>query len=88
MHIQTTHWRKRKRGLGDDVSDRGAPARPSLTNNIDKRLFGGYKRSKTTASTPAVVSTPEDEMSELVHFILDHEEAFQRLVAPCIHHIS
>jgi hypothetical protein len=88
MHIQANQSRKRKRGLSDDVSDRGTPALPSLTNNLNKRVFGGYKRSKATATTPAVVSALEEDMSELVHFILDHEEAFQRLVAPYLLHTT
>jgi hypothetical protein len=75
-------------GLDDDVTtnDRGTLARPALTNALEKRLFrSGPKRPKT------VVSVQEDDMSELVQFILAHEEAFQRSVAmcaTCFHHLS
>ena len=64
--------------MSDDVSDRDTLAQNGLAGNLEKRVFDGHKRFKRAASTSAVVSAFDDEMSELVDFILDHEEAFQR----------
>jgi hypothetical protein len=63
--------RERELDLGNDANT----PRPAISDNLRKQLFrSGSKRVKT------VHSAQEDDMSELVHFILAHEEAFQRFV--------
>jgi charged multivesicular body protein 7 len=78
--VLSTTRLKRKRGLGDDVT---GPLPSLLGNNLDKRICGGYKRSKQSKTKVVFLrgeeeEEQEEEMSELVNFILDYEEAFQR----------